>query len=327
MLNDICLIIPCYNSKDTIVRLLRSIQIQTAKNFDVYLAVDGDSQLEYYKGLKDYFNIHVLYFKENQGAGLTRQRALDKIKSKYKYVTFVDSDDMLNPRAIETLYKGITSTDSDIAYSNIIRTLEDNKSYLINVDEPKHFAISWCAGKMYKIDFLKKKRIRFRKELRLNEDIYFNYVAFNSTNKIVKVHEVTYLWQFNENSTTTKDKSLDYIIYNIEQSLLSSTYSILDLAKKNKNKLNESILASRLINIYNMSQEALHYNINMKQFEYIYDMLNKEVDVYNFVKNNAEFYFGKLAQVNYTSNNNFYYFKQTFIEFIDKAYNIKKEVV
>ena len=324
MTKDVCVIIPCYNSMDTIVRLLRSLQIQTSKCFDTYLAVDGDSHLEDYKGLKDHFDIHVMYFKENLGAGMTRQRCLDKIKSKYSYVMFADSDDMLNPRAIETLYKAITNTKSDIAYSNIQRQLEDDSSYIIDVSKKEHKAISWCVGKLYNIDFLKKKRIRFRKELRLNEDIYFNYLAFNLTNKIVQVHETTYLWMYNKNSTTTKDKTLDYIIYNIEQSLLSSTYSILDLAKKLKNKLSEHIVFNKLINIYTIIQEALFYNININQFIYIFDMLNKELDVYSVVKNNAEFYVDKLPQIGYTNNMRFYYFKQSFIEFIKEAYNINK---
>ena len=86
MTKDVCLIIPCYNSVDTIIRLLRSVQIQTTNCFDTYLAIDGDDNLEFYQGLKDHFNIHVMYFKENMGAGMTRQRCLDKIKSKYKYV-------------------------------------------------------------------------------------------------------------------------------------------------------------------------------------------------------------------------------------------------
>jgi len=324
MMKPVCVIIPCYNSMDTIIRLLRSLQIQTSKCFDTYLAIDGDSHLEDYKGLKDHFDIHVMYFKENMGAGMTRQRCLDKIKSKYQYVMFADSDDMLNPRALEILYKAIITTRSDIAYSSIIRQLEDNSSYMIDVNNKEHKAISWCVGKLYNIDFLKKKRIRFRKELRLNEDIYFNYMCFNLTDKVVRVSEVTYLWLYNKNSTTTKDKSLDYIIYNIEQSLLSSTYSILDLAKKNKNRLDEKILATKLINIYSISQEALHYNINMNQFKYIYDMLSNEVDVYEFVKNNVEFYVDRLQQISISNNFKYYYFKQSFIEFIKEAYNNKK---
>lgn len=323
-MRDVCLIIPCYNSLDTIVRLLQSVAIQTATNFDTYLAIDGDNNLEEYKGLKDHFDIHILYFKDNQGAGCTRQRALDKIKSKYKYVTFADSDDMLNPRCIETLYKGITQTNSDIAYSSIIRQLEDNTSYIIDVTKPEHRAISWCVGKMYKIDFLKKKKIKFRQDLRLNEDIYFNFVAFNSTDKIVQVKEVTYLWMYNKNSTTTKDKSQDFYIYDIRQSILASTYSILDLAKYNKNKLDESLLAKKLINLYTISQEALYFNISLDLFDAEYDLLRQELNIPQFVKANVEYFENGIPQIGIAIDGNTYLFKQSFIQFVEEAYNINK---
>lgn len=325
MNKEVCLIIPCYNSLDTIVRLLRSIKIQTATNFDTYLAIDGDNNLEDYQGLKDHFDIHILYFKENQGAGCTRQRALDRIKSKYKYVTFADSDDMLNPRCIESLYTAITKTNSDIAYSSIIRQLEDGSSYVIDVTNPEHKAISWCVGKMYKIDFLKKKKIRFRQDLRLNEDIYFNFVAFNSTNKIVQVKEVTYLWMYNANSTTTKDKSQDFYIYDIRQSILASTYSILDLAKKNKNKLDESLLAKKLINIYTISQEALYFNIPLSTFDNEYDLLRQELNILQFVKDNVKYFEAGIPQIGIAINNDIYLYEQSFIQFIKEAYNINKE--
>lgn len=323
-MRDVCLIIPCYNSVDDVKKLLITIKAQTAKNFDIYLAIDGDSHLVEYQGFKDYYDIHIFYFKENQGAGMTRQRCLDRIKSKYKYVMFADSDDLLNPRAIETLYNAITKTDSDIAYSSIIRQLEDGSSYIIDVNNPEHKAISWCVGKLYKISFLNKKHIKFRKELRLNEDIYFNFVAFNSTNKIVKVNEVTYVWLYNKNSTTTRNNSLDYHIYNISQSILASTYSILDLAKKNKHRLNERLLATKLINLYTISQEALFRHISLSSFIIEYKLLSNEIDVYDFVKSNAEYFVNNLPQVGMTNDYKYYLYEQSFIEFVDAAYNNKK---
>jgi hypothetical protein len=178
---------------------------------------------------------------------------------------------------------------------------------------------------MYSINFLKKNKIKFREDLRLNEDLYFNFVAFNSTKNIVQVHEVTYFWMYNANSTTTKDKSTDFIKYNISQSILSSTYAIIDLAKKNKNKLDEMILATKLINIYTISQEALYYNISLDSFKDEYKLLANELDVYAFVKNNANYFANKLEQVNCTLDGKYYYYQQTFIEFIKNAYNIIKE--
>ena len=321
MKNEICLIIPCYYSLETLPRLLKSIDNQTYKNFDTYLAIDGDNYLEEYEKFKD---VNIMYFDENQGAGMTRQRCLDKIQSKYKYVMFADSDDMLNPRAVEILHRAITSTNSDIAYSSIIRQFEDESSYVIDATKPEHRIISWCVGKMYNIKFLKKNKIRFRKELRLNEDIYFNFIAFNSTTKTVRVPEVTYLWMYNANSTTTKNRSLEYIMYEIQQSILASTYSLLDLAKNNKDKLDEELLAIKLVNIYTISQEALYYNIPLSLFEKEYKLLSDEIDVVNFVNNNPDYFVDRLYQTANTYDFKNYLYKESFIQFINNAYNNKK---
>jgi len=323
-MKDICVIIPVYKANYSKLRdLLRSLSIQTKRDFDTFLAIDGEDK-SIYEGLKDYFNIHILSFKENQGAGNTRQRALDKIKSKYKYdyVTFIDADDLVSPIFIESLYKAITKENSDIAYSNILRQFEDRSMAIIDVNSPETKPITWMHGKMYKIDYLTSKRIRFKKDLRLNEDIYFNYIAFNLTRNIVKVQETTYYWLYDSNSTTAKDKlDLDYIKYNIRQSILCSNYCILDLAKKNKNRLDEKVLAARLISIYSISQEALHYNIDLNEFKDLYLQLTKEIDIINFVKNN-QYYFDNLTQIAYDSSSKKYLYEQSFIQFIEKAYNI-----
>jgi glycosyltransferase involved in cell wall biosynthesis len=324
MRKEVCIIIPCYKSLDTIERLLLSIANQTTSYFDTYLAIDGDNLKDEYEYLANRYRCKVLYFDENLGAGMTRQRVLDKIQSKYKYVMFADSDDMLNPRAVETLYRAITNTDSDIAYSNIIRTFKDGSAYIIDVNDKESKAISWCVGKMYRIKFLYKKKIKFRKELRLNEDIYYNFVAFNLTDKVVKVSEVTYIWLYNPDSTTTKDKSKKYKAYNIQQSILSSTLSIIDLARKKHNTLNNNILVAKLLNIYTISQEAIYYGISLKCFEEEYDMLSKEINVYEFVKDNIDLFMNRLNQVGYTLDSEYYLYEQSFIEFIKFAYNIKK---
>lgn len=324
---DTCVIIPVYKANQTKLHdLLLSLLIQTDYNFDIYLALDGDSKSNY-EELTKYFAINILSFKENQGAGMTRQRALDKVKSKYKYVTFIDSDDLVSPIFIESLHRTIIKEDSDIAYSNILRQFEDRSMMIIDVNSPETKPITWMHGKMYKIDYLIKNKIKFKKDLRLNEDIYFNYIAFNLTKNIAKVQETTYYWLYNSNSTTAKDRlDLDYIKYNIRQSILCSNYCILDLAKKNKHKLDEKILAARLISIYSISQEALHYNIDLKEFKDLYLQLSKELDIINFVKNN-QYYFTNLTQIAYDSSSKKYLYKQSFIQFIEEAYNNIKEVI
>lgn len=323
----IAVIIPVYNDVSNLNKLLNDLDNQTYKIFDTYIAVDGDSKNRYeYEGLAILHDAKCLYFDKNEGAGQTRQRALDVIYNmhKYDYVSFADSDDRVYARYIECLVKAKNEKDYDLIVSNILKEFDDNTTFLLNSTNANHRTMSWCNGKLYKLDFLYDNNIRFREDLRINEDIYFNSIAFNMTNNIKLVNETNYLWRWNKNSTTHKEKTKEELKYHLSQAILAHTYTIIDLAKLKNNELNVTTVSSRLINIYNISMEAIYLGFKLSDFKQEYDLFIDQIDVIDFVNNNIELFLSKLNQVGEYNYSKLYYYKYSFIDFINKAYNNTK---
>ncbi len=88
--------IPTYNNERTIGKTLESIKAQTYKNIEVTVidSYSKDKTIEIVKGFK---GINVLFYKGK----LLGARALGVKKSRGKYIALIDSDQILEPTAIE----------------------------------------------------------------------------------------------------------------------------------------------------------------------------------------------------------------------------------
>lgn len=98
--------IPVYNAVDTLSRTLESLVNQTTSDFGICLSIDGDEHLEEYLDIVNDFtahglNIRTIYSNVNCGPGMARQHILDTTEA--EYLIFLDSDDLLTPRAVEIL--------------------------------------------------------------------------------------------------------------------------------------------------------------------------------------------------------------------------------
>lgn len=105
---DVTIIIPVYNSEQTIQRCLDSCVNQTMKNIEIICINDGSRDnslkiLEYYS--KKNNNI-VIVNQKNKGTGFSRNIGI--IMAKGKYVCFLDSDDYYpNDEIIEKMFYNV----------------------------------------------------------------------------------------------------------------------------------------------------------------------------------------------------------------------------
>lgn len=115
------IIIPIYNSQNTLKNTLDSLKNQTYKNYKAILIDDGSTDNSY-DIAQEYtqYNRIILHKHKNSGVSIARNKALkiaqeeyEKTKAKDIYVCFLDSDDLLENFALEH-------------YKNII---EENKIY------------------------------------------------------------------------------------------------------------------------------------------------------------------------------------------------------
>ena len=111
----ISVIVPIYNTEKYLKRALNSLLKQTYQDLEILLIDDGstDSSLkicqEYAK--KDH-RIKVFH-QENKGVSVVRNFGLSVAKG--EYISFLDSDDYMEPNMLQTLYQNLIDTESDIS--------------------------------------------------------------------------------------------------------------------------------------------------------------------------------------------------------------------
>ncbi|GGD28615.1 glycosyltransferase family 2 protein [Pontibacillus salipaludis] len=105
----VSVIIPSFNSQDTIERAVKSVANQTLLPLEVIIIDDHSTLKENYTTLKyiedqysPYFKLKVIKNKENQGPGVSRNNGWDI--SDGDYVTFLDADDAWHKKKIEIQY-------------------------------------------------------------------------------------------------------------------------------------------------------------------------------------------------------------------------------
>ncbi len=126
----ISVIIPIYNVKEYLPQCLDSLLNQTYTSFEALLVDDGSSDGsekicdEYAEKDSRFIAIH----KKNSGVSDARNMALEQAKG--KYITFLDSDDWLEPDAYETLYVKMKEHNPDVVFGvceRLYRQFFDNE--------------------------------------------------------------------------------------------------------------------------------------------------------------------------------------------------------
>ena len=263
MIKIVNLIIPIYNSRETLPKALDSLVAQTKQMFLVTLVQDCDES-NYDDIIKEYtrrgLHINLLKTEVNSGPGMARQLGIDKSRM-CDYIMFLDSDDILMPRAIEVLYREAKHGGADVVTSSIIREQEGSPGFIMDAAVTP---VTWTHGKIYRTEYLRERNIRFREDLRLNEDSYFNLVACNSTEKFVKIPEITYLWRDYKGSLTRVVSHKEFFEKSWVQYIKSQVKGIQEIIAQTGD-ITPGLLAATLINMYNHDMEASFYGLDTEE--------------------------------------------------------------
>ena len=265
--------IPVYKARETLPATLDSLVAQTYKDFIVTLSIDGDNEnyddiIEIYRarGLE----IRVITSVINCGAGAARQHILNCTSS--DYIMFVDADDILMPRAVEVLYINAEAHDYDIIQGSFIRELKDKEDIMMSSTDN---VLTWFHGKIYKVKYLRDKKISFLPGLRTDEDAYFNAVAWNSTDNRGLIKEVVYLWRDNKNSITRSLPDKEYFIKTHNNYIRGQVQALIKLHEINE-IVNQTFITATLINIYYFYMRARFYKCDEKEMNDIISVLKEE---------------------------------------------------
>lgn len=127
MAPKVSICVPTYNRKDYLRETIDSIFIQTYKDYEVIIVDDGSTD-----GTDDMlknFGLPIRYYRqENQGDAAARNKLIELAQS--KYITFIDSDDLLIYDAIEKMMNVMEAEGGEvIIYGPYQRIDQDGNIY------------------------------------------------------------------------------------------------------------------------------------------------------------------------------------------------------
>lgn len=129
----ISIILPVYNMERYLSECMESIINQTFSDFEVICIDDGstDSSPEILKDYKDKDSRVRIITQENMGLSCARNAGMDEAAGEYIY--FIDSDDYINPNALETMVNLCERHDLDLLIFKLVnfddKTGEENPHY------------------------------------------------------------------------------------------------------------------------------------------------------------------------------------------------------
>lgn len=221
-------IVPVYNSEETIGRCIDSLLDQTLRNIEIIVVDDGstdNTSLVCYS----YEDERLRFItQENGGVSKARNKGLDVARG--KYILFCDSDDWVEKNFVESLCNEFKDLNVDLVVCGIC--LNDIQSGNVSAKSSKSFEkkvfdssgfielrekdlLAYPVNKAFKKDLIDKFSLSFDVNLSECEDLVFNlnYIS-KMENKMVVIPDILYHYEFRENSLSSKyhnDRFFDVI--------------------------------------------------------------------------------------------------------------------
>ncbi len=215
----VSVIVPVYNVEMYIAKCLDSLLNQTLEDIEIILVNDGsrDGSIKIINEYMKKNNKIILLEKENGGLSSARNYGIPYATG--EYIAFLDSDDYIEKKMYETMYKKAKSKDYDMVECNFYWEYPNNKlkkdigEKYKNKKEALEKARVVAWNKLYKRELIQNSRVRFPEGLRY-EDVEFFYNILPSLNKIGFVEEpfVHYIQRSNSISNTQNEKTSEIFI-------------------------------------------------------------------------------------------------------------------
>lgn len=200
------IIMPVYNSEKYVEAAVKSVLQQSYEDFELLLVDDSSSDGSYsvcWELAKQDDRIKLLQTKKNGGAAAARNFALQHIQG--KYLTFIDSDDTIEPDLLTTAYAYVKddqvdcvkfgcfeeyfNADGEKAYSKkcclaeqVYDTSDTIWQQIVRMELIPLFGYLWNT--IYRASIILDKGILFNEQYRVNEDFDFNISYFKYVQRL-----------------------------------------------------------------------------------------------------------------------------------------------
>lgn len=225
---SVSVVIPIYKVAEYLPYCLESIDRQTFDDLEVILVDDGSPDCcgklcdEYAERKENVIVIH----QPNQGLSAARNNGARA--SNGKYITFLDSDDVVSDDYIETLYNLIESTGAEISVGLLVpfwgekgAVTKLDKNYQIEVYDTEHALEEMLYGQKYGVqgpDKLYKRELVIDDPFpvgKLHEDQAAMYKIIGKCTKLVYTNKQIYFYRQRNSSIVHTHVTKDHL-YGLE---------------------------------------------------------------------------------------------------------------
>lgn len=307
----ISVIVPVYNVENYLTACLNSVLNQTVKDFEIIAVDDGstDNSLSVLNTLAKKDSRIKVFSHSNKGVSATRNFALEQAKG--DYISFLDSDDILAPDFLETLYQSLLDNkEADFASCGFVAS-ETEVEFIktgapqLTVQNPfNHFVLrkkpridATTCPKLYRKEVL--KGLTFPPEFSVGEDLVFLYQVLHRAKACVLVPEIMYFYRTRSTSAIHKPITQKRLSDELN---VTKTLSLLfkdNIKDKQTQKVFEKYISNRFMRcVFKMPKKDKNYQSWVKEFLPILKQFEKE-NIFNprhlQIKNKVKYIFSKLT--------------------------------
>ena len=285
-MKSVSVIIPAYNSQDKINITIESLLSQTDLEFEIVFIDDGSTDKTYdiiRNTLKEsQFSNYKIIQQKNMGVSVARNKGIEESENDYVY--FLDADDYVSKKLIETLKIYINKNDVEViswGYNEVRKDgyLLSNYSdsyefisrkltgiYALNEIIQKETLSIWTGSAIYSKSFLLRNNLKYTPDCRAGQDLEFIYKTLSKAENVIFIDKILSYYVRETDSTTTS--------YNIRK--FDAVFGIKRVANYfRKSKVNDFY---KLADYLEKNIMPIHYRFNFissyKQLEINNDFLN-----------------------------------------------------
>lgn len=274
----ISIIIPVYNSGEWLRNCLTSIRCQTYSDFEVIIVNDGS--IDNSQSIIDEFTNSDTRFtsiqKSNEGVSAARNDGLAIARG--EWITFIDSDDCVEPDFLEKLISsdenGIDFIQSGVFFideKNQARNEErlPDRNYSLSEDLFIQATLPRMTGpmaKLYKRTIIKNNNITFDTSISYGEDRDFNLKYISHCQRSKSISYIGYNYSVNVPNCLSSNKDYERLL-KIDLDYWDKLQKL--LSKDSVNLEIEKYLSNALFNIYNDRITAIAKSRNERLYTII----------------------------------------------------------
>ena len=217
----ISLIVPIYNVETYLRMCLDSIANQTYSNIEVLLINDGSSDGSGAICQEFVARDSRFHYIEKENGGLSDARNVGIARAQGEFLSFVDSDDWIEPTYVEDLYRAALLNDAEVVVSNYQEFHQERNVYLIHLFED-YYETHYSGEELIQqlpllerrdLSFITSWGILFARRLfdiisfpkgKMVEDTRTNYRLFAESCRSTYIHKALYNYRVGIDSISSR---------------------------------------------------------------------------------------------------------------------------